>query len=82
MYAVSIVGIIIRLRLTRLGNRGSKPNRHKKFENAQKGPAALPHSCLMDTVYINGRGVKLTSPLQVVLRLMHSNLHPLFRMPS
>jgi uncharacterized membrane protein (DUF441 family) len=51
------------------------------LENAQKGPAALSNSCLVGTVYINGQGVKLTTPLQVVPSLMHGTLPPLFRKP-
>lgn len=38
MYAVSIVGIVIRLRLTRLGNRGSNPNRQNTIISSRKCP--------------------------------------------
>jgi len=77
------VVILIRLRLTRLGNRGSNPNRQKaciSSRNAQKGPASLSSSCLVGTMYRNGRDVKLTTLYQVVPRLMHGTLHSLFRM--
>ena len=38
MYAVSIVGIVIRLQFTRLGNRGSNPNRQKTLISSRQYP--------------------------------------------